>query len=257
MSNTKLIGILNLTPDSFSDGGKYNAIETALNQTQKLIDDGASVIDIGAESTRPNATPINAAEEWLRLEKILPEIIRLCHQNKILSSLDTRHAASAKKAIALDIDWINDVSGFESAAMIDAVKDSNVSLVFMHNLGVPADKNKTLPADADVIETLLHWAKNKITQLTNAGIAQNRLIFDAGIGFGKNAEQSWQIINNIAKLKTLPVPILIGHSRKSFLGDVDKDAATIKASITMAKQGVDYLRVHDVKGHIENLASLR
>ncbi len=178
----------------------------------------------------------------------MPKIIELCHRNNIITSLDTYHPQTAKRAIALGIDWINDVSGFEPA-MIDAVKDSNVSLVFMHNLGVPADKNKTLPEDTDVIATLLKWANDKISQLQKAGIKKERLIFDPGIGFGKTAAQSWQIINNAEKFKMLGLPIFIGHSRKSFLGDGERDAATIAASISMAKKGVDYLRVHDVAGH--------
>lgn len=242
---TKFVGILNVTPDSFSDGGKYTTIESALLHAKKLIEDGASIIDIGAESTRPNAIPINNIEEWQRLESILPAVIRFCHANNVLVSLDTRHAESAKKAIALGIDWINDVCGFDDIAMITAAKDSNCKLVVMHSLGVPSDKNKILSLDVDVIEYLSHWAENKIAQLAAAGILKERLILDPGVGFGKNAKQSWQIINRIDELQKFGVPIFIGHSRKSFLGDGDRDTATIEVSRALVAKGVDYLRVHE------------
>ncbi|MCE3231963.1 MAG: folKP [Rickettsiaceae bacterium] len=246
---TKLVGILNITPDSFSDGGKFTQVSSALLQAEKLITDGAAVIDIGAESTRPNAIPINADEEWQRLEQILPAIIKLCHQRQVLASLDTRHAFTAEKAIDLGIDWINDVDGFNQSGMIDTVKNSHAHLVFMHSLGVPADKNKTLPSNIDVIQLVYQWAENKILQLQQAGIAKEHLIFDPGIGFGKTPLQSWQLINNIEAFQSLGVKILVGHSRKSFLGDGDRDVATLAVSKELIVKKVDYLRVHEIIQH--------
>jgi dihydropteroate synthase len=252
---SKLVGILNITPDSFSDGGNTQTVQ-AIAHTQKLIADGATIIDIGAESTRPGATPLSHEEEWIRLDGILQEVIELCHANKVFTSLDTRHPESAKKAISLGIDWINDVDGFNNPEMISAVKDSTASIVFMHSLGVPANKNKTLPEDVDPINYITDWANHKIKNLTENGISIDRLIFDPGIGFGKTTAQSWEILENIEEFKQLGTKILVGHSRKSFLNLLsggqtveENDLKTIAVSITLAAKEIDYLRVHDVAGH--------
>jgi dihydropteroate synthase len=252
---TQLIGILNLTPDSFSDGGKYNGA-AAVAHVRQLIADGAAVIDIGAESTRPGAAPLSHEEEWARLDGVLQEIIVICNSYNILTSLDTRHPESAKKAISLGIDWINDVDGFNNPKMIDAVKDSDVPLVVMHSLGVPADKDKTISEDVEPVSFVMEWARGKIAELAGQGIAPERLIFDPGIGFGKTAEQSWRLMENIQAFQVLGTKILVGHSRKSCLsvlsgGDStpERDLKTIAVSITLAANGVDYLRVHDVASH--------
>lgn len=245
LKKISLVGIINITPDSFSDGGINFDLKAALANIQRLIDDGADVIDIGAESTRPNATPISHEEEWTRLEPVLSQLTNI----PIPISIDTRHAQTAKKALALGINWINDVSGFSSPEMVSAVRDSDCKLVVMHSLTVPADKNIILPLNSDPVELIINWAKERFAELEKAGISHDRVIFDAGIGFGKNPEQSMAIINGIARFKELSVPILIGHSRKSFLGNDASDEATIKLSQFLAENGVDYLRVHNVKRH--------
>jgi dihydropteroate synthase len=248
----RLVGILNLTPDSFSDGGRFNAAASALAYAEKLINDGADGMDIGAESTRPGAVPLSHIQEWQRLDGILQPVINLCRNNNVVLSVDTRHPATAKKAIELGANWINDVSGFESVQMIDAVKNSGTSLVFMHNLGVPADKNIILPAGADPVALIIKWAAGRISELEKHGVDKSRLIFDPGLGFGKDATQSWEIVNRIQEFKILGVKILVGHSRKSFLNAttlLEKDSATLALSINLAQKGVDYLRVHDVVGH--------
>lgn len=265
--SVKLVGILNITPDSFSDGGKFNNLENALNQTQKLIDQGADIIDIGAESTRPNAKAINHAEEWKRLENILSEIINLCHKNNIQISLDSRHYQTIQKALGLGIDVINDVSGFEDKKIVDLAKKSAKKIVVMHNLGVPAQKNVIIDENLDEISEIKNWAINKINYLEKSGIKKENIIFDVGIGFGKNAKQSINILENINKFKDLGVKIYVGHSRKSFLNEMkfdekdlteiqknnpnidEKDLKTILISRNIALQGVDYLRIHDILGH--------
>lgn len=235
--NTKLVGILNLTPDSFSDGGQYNG-NAAIARLEELIESGADVVDIGAESTRPNATPLSAEDEWARLSPFFAALTP--HHIHTVLSLDTRHADNAKRALDKGFKWINDVSGFQDKLMREAVSGADCTCVAMHSLTVPADKNITLPEGSDVIAELKKWAHS----LELAG----QVILDPGIGFGKTAAQSWDIIHRADELKALGFPILIGHSRKSFLPG-EKDAATLELSKKLIAAGVDYLRVHDIAAH--------
>lgn len=245
LTSSKLVGIINVTPDSFSDGGKNFTPQAAIYSINELIKDGADIIDIGAESTRPNATPISPEEEWARLEPVLKNISDF----SVPVSIDTRYAKTALQALKLGAGWINDVSGFSDPEMVKAVRDSDCRLVVMHSLTVPADKNVILLPDEDPIDLILAWAQKRFAELEQAGIDRERIIFDAGIGFGKSAEQSMAIIKGITRFKELAVPLLIGHSRKSFLGDDRNDEATLKISQYLADRGVEYLRVHNVKRH--------
>jgi dihydropteroate synthase len=251
----KLLGILNITPDSFSDGGQYNAGDTALARAEQLVADGASVIDIGAESTRPHATPLTAAEEWERLSPILPLLKQLLTPHGVVMSVDTRHAATAARAIDLGADWINDVSGCDDPAMRKVIAGSDVSVVIMHHLGIPANPAMTLPEASDVIATISEWTQKKLLVLQDDNITPDRIILDPGIGFGKTAEQSWEIIRHIAALKRLGLPLLVGHSRKSFLTyyagthEGNRDIETYAVTSYLAAQGVEYARVHDVAGN--------
>jgi len=254
MSDTRLVAILNITPDSFSDGGVFFKPDDALAAIARLITEGADVIDIGAESTRPGATPLSAEEEWARLEPVLSQIPRFA-ADTIAFSLDTRHADNARKALGYGVHWINDVSGFADASMVDAVKSSRCKLVVMHSLTVPADKSVVLPESADVVEELLRFARVRLQKLEKSGISRDRMIFDPGIGFGKTAKQSLDILRRIEEFNVLGVPLLVGHSRKSFLSEyhagvsMSRDEATLEVSQLLMKQGVAYLRVHDVVAH--------
>lgn len=249
--STKLVGIVNVTPDSFSDGGQNEQLDAALETIARMVEDGADVIDIGAESTRPGATPIDAATEWSRLEHLLPKL----EQFDVDFSLDTRHAETARKAAAYNITYLNDVSGFDSPAMVEAARDSDCKLIVMHSLSVPADKNLVLPESLDVVEELLHFAHARFATLEAAGIRRDRLIFDPGIGFGKTPKQSLALLRDIALLDELGVPVLVGHSRKSFLSEFkgNRDDATLFVSHHLARSGVDYLRIHDVARHRQML----
>ncbi len=255
--SSKIIGILNITPDSFSDGGLAGNVQAIIAAAQKLIEDGADVIDIGAESTRPGAHPLTHEEEWQRLAGVLPQICKLAKESGVLTSIDTRHAQTASKAIIAGIDWVNDVSGGSDAAMLKILAGWQGKVVIMHNLGIPADKNITIPKSEDAVAIIYEWLEERLVLLEKAGIVRGRVIIDPGIGFGKTAQQSWEIINNIAVFKKLGVEIFVGHSRKSFLNAseniVDKDAATLAVSKQLARQGVDYLRVHNVELHIKEL----
>ncbi len=250
----ELMGILNCTPDSFSDGGLYTTVDAALTQAIHLFNEGAHSIDVGAESTRPNAQSISPKQEWLRLEAILQSLMRHWKEKSFRPkiSIDTRHAFVAKKALDLGVDWINDVSGLEDPAMRAIVRESGVRCVFMHHLGIPADPKRLITADKNVSDEVLCWIKQRLNELIRAGIRREQLILDPGIGFGKTAEQSFTLLNQIERFKQLNLPILIGHSRKSFLNKVtdgsvhDRDFETALISYHLACKEVDFLRVHNV-----------
>ncbi len=251
---TKLVGILNITPDSFSDGGKFLKPEHALEQFHTLTDAGADMIDIGAQSTRPDAEIIGPEVEWQRLEQIL-QIIALSDPD-IAISIDTFHGSVAQKALETGIvTCINDVSGGEDHTLLQTVKDYECDYIFMHHLGIPSDKQVILPLDSSPTEALLKWAQKKIAQLTDFGIHKENLIFDIGIGFGKNTAQTVEILKELQRFKALDVPLYVGHSEKSFLASYTKKnagerlAATLSVSAHAMLQGADYIRVHDVESH--------
>jgi len=249
---TKIFGILNITPDSFSDGGKFNTIEKAVSASLIMVSDGAEIIDIGAESTRPNAEALTPEVEWERLKHILKEVKSTIPKN-IEISIDTRNFKTAENCLKLGVDYINDVSGISNKNMVSVVKNSDCKIVYMHSLSIPADKNIILDEGCDVIDVLSKWNEEKLEMFDKARISNNRLIFDAGLGFGKTAVQSLDIIKNFEQLKNnIKLPILIGHSRKSMYKHFGIDDAnnrlteTIATSTYLTERNVDYLRVHDV-----------
>lgn len=250
---TKIVGILNITPDSFSDGGKFLDVKAAISHIEKMIGEGANVIDIGAQSTRPGAEILSSEQEWQKLEPILQELAKNKYRTKI--SIDSYHPQTIKKSLEYKVDFINDVTGCKDSEMKKLAADSGKKIIFMHSLSVPADKNITIPENEDVINVLGNWLENKIAELSAAGIKKNNMIFDPGIGFGKTAKQSLEIIMNIEKFKIFGIEILVGHSEKSFLTlFTDKPAGqrgeqTRRFSKVLAAKEVDYIRVHDVAGN--------
>lgn len=252
MAETQLVAIVNVTPDSFSDGGDAFSPAAALQAVEKHIAAGAHVVDIGAESTRPGAQAVSWEEEWNRLEPVAMHLHGAI-RGRALASIDTRHAATAREALACGFAWVNDVSGFSDPAMVAAVAASDCRLVVTHSLSVPADPGVVLDAACDPVAEVLNWAQARLLRLERAGIARGRMLFDPGVGFGKTAEQSVALIRHIGAFHVLGVPLLVGHSRKSFLkawgGPADRDGATLEVSRYLMAQGVEYLRVHDVSAH--------
>lgn len=250
---TQLVGIINLTPDSFSGDGLEQEPEKALARIDLMISDGASVIDIGAESTRPNARTLAPEEEWRRLAPVAEAVVQ--RKNKAQFSIDTRHVEVARKAVKSGFTWINDVSGGKDPAMIDLARDVHCTLVLMHSLSVPVDASCTLAKDADPVEEVYAWAQSQCGRLGKARFPREHLILDPGIGFGKTAQQSLALIKGIARLQSLSLPVMVGHSRKSFLSlftdkpSAKRDAETLAVSCYLAERRVNYLRVHDVKSH--------
>lgn len=251
----RLVGVINVTPDSFSDGGKFLHPEIALQQALYLVNSGAEIIDIGAESTGPSSSPLNPDKEWSRLEQVL-EIIKEAKNKFILPpiiSVDTRHSATAKKALAFGIDWINDVTGLQDPAMREIIASSNKDCVVMHYMSIPASREHVIPRDQCAVKVLSEWAEKHLEKLEESGITRSRIIFDPGIGFGKMPEHSFQLIKHISEFKKLGTRILVGHSRKSFLSlftqhpPFERDVETLSIALHLAKQPVDFLRVHNVE----------
>ena len=257
----QLMGILNLTPDSFSDGGLFLSEENAMQQINHLIESGAEIIDIGAQSTRPNAERLSGDTEWQRLFPVLEALIKIKDTYTILPklSIDTYHDDVAENALKLGVDWINDVSGLENKKLCDLLIHKKCDVVFMHHVGIPANKNNRVPLSSDVVSTVYQWAENRLNQLIQQGFDPSRLIFDPGIGYGKTKEQSLQLIQHIDAFKKLGIRLLVGHSRKSFFSQFntltanERDLETVAISLYLAKREVDYLRVHDVNLHTRAL----
>lgn len=247
------MGIINVTPDSFSDGGKYYNTELCKAAIDAWCDDGVNLIDIGAESSRPGATQIGHEEELKRLAPILKHIKnKPFNYTKPIFSLDTHHPETALKAIESGFDIINDVTGITNPEMIDVLQQHpHVKCIAMHSLTIPTDKNIVMKDNPNVIKVLHRWFNETLDRLTQNNISKDRIILDPGIGFGKTASQSLQIMQNIEEFHIYGVKILVGHSRKSFMNNItnrpfhDRDIETIAMSCKLAEKGVDILRVHD------------
>ena len=269
-SRSKIVGILNLTPDSFSDGGKYFDEKKALFYLEEMLMSGADIIDIGAESTRPNAQILNAQEEIARLENILPKLIyaiknfNKIHNKNIQTSIDSYHLETIIFAHKIGVEIINDVSGLIDEKIIDYIAQNNLTAILMHNLAIHSNPELIVNRDLNVVDEIINWAHQKINYLTARKIEKSQLIFDPGIGFAKNSTQSIRILKNINAFRVLNLPIYVGHSKKSFLDainipsqpNLDRTAKTLILSQYLAQKNVEYLRVHDVKENIEAIDSL-
>lgn len=252
------MGILNVTPDSFSDGGNFTGHDTALAHARKMIAEGAAIIDIGGESTRPGARPVDADEE---VRRTIPVIRSLRAEWDGLISIDTMKASVAQAALDAGADIVNDVSGLTADPEMTAVcAGSDCGIVIMHMRGTPADMQEN-PAYSDVVEQIREFFKDRLENLKTHDISPARLCFDPGIGFGKSLDHNLALLRHINELAPPEFPLLLGVSRKSLIAKLtgaelpsDRDAATF-ALTTMARiKGVMLHRVHDVKG---NLAALR
>lgn len=249
---TYIMGIVNATPDSFSDGGKYNCTEKAVMHALQLINDGADIIDIGGESTRPYAEKITVEEEFSRVIPVITEL-RKKNQN-IPISIDTRNSKTAREALLAGADIINDVSACDWDKNMPAVaKEYDAPLILNHSKGSP-DVMQNNTEYSDIVESIYDYFSSKISDLCAFGIKKEKLIIDIGIGFGKNTDDNFELIKKISTFKSFGCPILVGHSRKSFLqktfdtkdNDI-LDKATNIVSYHLVNEGVNILRVHDVQ----------
>ena len=248
---TYIMGVINVTPDSFSDGGEFNHPSAALTQAQALVTGGADIIDIGGQSTRPGAKQISLAEELDRVVSVL-QVVR--KEVSLPISVDTTRASVAKAAIEAGADVINDISGGTfDREMLSFVAKAQVPIVLMHIRGNPGTMQK-LTNYQDLLQEIYSFLEKQIKAATNAGIEQSKIIIDPGIGFAKNYQQSIEIFHKLHLLQKLNCPILVGPSRKSFIGKIlnqpDPKArvwGTAAACCAAIFQGADILRVHDVQ----------
>jgi len=244
-----LMGILNVTPDSFSDGGRFFDRGAAIEQGLRLAEEGADVIDVGGESTRPHSAPVEAEEE---LRRVIPVVSALCEQTSVPVSIDTSKAVVAREAVAAGARIINDVTGLSAdPRMLDVAASAGAGVCAMHMLGRPKTMQDK-PTYGDVVEEVLEYLRRRRDVLVAAGIAQDRITLDPGIGFGKTPDHNLSLLRAAWRLHELDCPVLIGHSRKSFIGvvlgdaEADRTAGTIGVALSLVGQGVQILRLHDV-----------
>ena len=252
------MGIVNVTPDSFSDGGRYTDWPRIEPRVEAMIEAGVHIIDVGGESTRPGAAETGPALEWSRVEPVIERLVeRLAGDRpRPLLSLDTRHAEVAAKGLELGVDIVNDVSGLTSPDMIALARDADCDWIAMHHVTIPADPQATLPDDEDPFDAVEAWLRERMEIWDAGGLNLERIIFDPGIGFGKNRLQSLRLLRRAGEFRRHGLRVLVGHSRKSFMksfaGEDEgaRDLATVGASLHLCAQGVDIIRVHDVPGHV-------
>lgn len=252
---SNLMLIINATPDSFSDGGKYNTIDMLIQSVEDALRNGINVIDIGAESTRPNAKYVSSSEEIVRLELIINKLFELKNKYDFQISLDTYKPEVAKYFLS-KIDIINDVSNQMPFGFIKDIIMMGKKYILMHSLTIPADPGVVVGDELDVMVEILEWFKHKLDSYREYGIDLDNIILDVGIGFNKTAIQSWCLLRNIEKLYELGCEVLVGHSRKSFLNNVTKniyanrDLETAIVSNYLANKTIDYLRIHGYQEYL-------
>ncbi len=248
----RVFGIVNMTPDSFSDGSHYNSLEESLKRCRAMKEEGADYLDIGGESTRPGYWPVDRQEE---LDRILPLIKALQREDSLPLSVDTQKAWVADRALAAGAAVLNDIWGFQKDPDMAKVAASyQVPSILMHN-------QEGTHYELDLIESIKIFFERSIELALRAGLSEDKIILDPGIGFGKDFSQNWQVLVRLEELKSLGLPLLIGTSRKGFLGEItgekvaeERDGATLATSLWSVDRGASYLRVHNVKMTSQALA---
>lgn len=245
-----IMGIVNVTPDSFSDGGKFNSTAAATDHAMQLAQDGATILDVGGESTRPYSTPVSPQEE---LDRVIPVVEAIAARTNIAISIDTSKSTVAAAAIGAGAEIINDVTGLQGdGAMIDVAVSSGAGVCAMHMQGTPQTMQDD-PTYIDVTEDILKYLNQRKTWLTGQGVAPEKICLDPGVGFGKTHAHNLQLIKDADRLHETGCPILVGHSRKGFIGkllgdkEADRDAGTLALTVLLATKGVQVIRVHEVK----------
>ena len=240
---TYIMGILNVTPDSFSDGGKFNNVDKALEHATQMVEEGADIIDLGGESTRPGHSYVEVDEE---LKRVIPVIKKLKEQLDIPISVDTYKAKVADESLKLGVEMINDIWGLQKDKdMASVIAKHNAYICIMHN-------QDNTEYDKDIMESIKEFLLESIDIAINAGVDKEKIILDPGIGFGKTYEQNLEVLKRLGELKSLGYPILLGTSRKSVIGNTlnlppqERVEGTIATTVLGIRDGVDIVRVHDV-----------
>ncbi|WP_115864922.1 dihydropteroate synthase [Halorussus litoreus] len=250
---TAVMGVLNVTPDSFHDGGEYDRVEDAVGRAEEMVAAGADLVDVGGESTRPGADEISVEEE---IDRVVPVIERIADLPALVS-VDTRKAAVARAALEAGADILNDVSGLEDPEMRFVAAEYDVPLVVMHSIDAPVVPGRDVHYD-DVVEDVIDELEERVLLAEKAGLDREQIIVDPGLGFGKASSESFELLGRTDEFHALDCPVLIGHSHKSMFGligeDEDRSAATVAGTAIAAERGADIVRVHDVE---ENVAAVR
>lgn len=256
-----VMGVLNITPDSFSDGGEYENLDAALAHAREMVAQGASIVDVGGESTRPGAAPVSPDEEWGRIQPVVDALVA----EGICVSVDTRHAEVAAKAVAAGASIINDVSGFSDPAMVDLACSCDAGLVVMHMKGDPATMQDD-PTYVDVVAEVCDYLCQRAADLEAAGVAHERICLDPGPGFGKTPKQTIELMRNLHEVVRLGYPVMCAASRKSYVAyayrieDADpkaRDVASAAEALLACELGASVVRTHNVVKTAEGLADLR
>ncbi len=243
-----MMGVVNVTPDSFSDGGRYFAPDAAIAHARRLAEEGADIVDIGAESSRPGAAPVTEEEELNRLEPVL----RALREVTVPLSVDTRRPPVMRAALAAGASMINDIEALEAPGALEAVAESGCAVCLMHKKGDPATMQHE-PQYDDVVHEVKDYLAQRIAACERAGVARERIVADPGFGFGKTPAHNLALLRRLPELKALGVPLLAGWSRKSTLGAItgrpvdERLAASLAAALLALQGGATILRVHDVK----------
>ncbi len=252
----ELVGIVNIPPDSFSDGGLYYDADQATEQALRLLSDGASIVELGAQSTRPGSSIQTPKAEYARLKPVLDDLNQYMKVGDIKVSIDSFWPDVILNVLEhYNIAWVNDQKGDLDDNTLKAVASSGCSIVIMHSLSIPPHKDNVIPGDTDSIDTINHWIEKSINRLLNLGFNESSIIIDPGIGFGKSLYQNIWILRNIEALQSFGCKVLVGHSRKSFISSFstepvfNRDLETIALSSALHNK-VDFLRVHNVRDHM-------
>lgn len=255
LSRSHVMGIVNVTPDSFSDGGQFANTQAAVSHALSLIEEGADMLDIGGESTRPGATPVPLQQE---LDRVIPVIEQLAKQCSIPISIDTYKPAVMQAAIDAGATMVNDVRALQEDGAVEVVKQSHVGVCLMHMRGTPQNMQND-PVYEDVVREVSEFLAARAHMLLDAGVAREHIILDPGFGFGKRTAHNIALLHDLPRLCALGFPVLAGLSRKSVLGQIaggeahDRLPASIAAAVIAAMKGAKILRVHDVKATVDAL----
>jgi dihydropteroate synthase len=256
LSRPRVMGILNVTPDSFSDGGDFISPGAALEQARRMVAEGADIVDVGGESTRPGAQPVT---EQAELERVIPVIEAIASELPVVISIDTGKARVMQEAVAAGAGMINDVMALQEPGALEAARETGTPVCLMHMQGRPRTMQQN-PEYQDVVEEVTTFLRQRVEACVVNGIPRERLLLDPGFGFGKLLVHNLRLLGNLNRFKSLGLPLLVGISRKSMIGAILDDApveerlyGSLAAAVLAAEQGAAIIRVHDVKPTVEAL----
>lgn len=255
LSVVQVMGIVNVTPDSFSDGGSFHQFDIALRHAQQLVQDGATIIDIGGESTRPNAQPVSVQEE---LDRVLPLVEAISQRIDVVISVDTSTPVVMSAAVAAGAHMLNDVRSLTKSGALEVAAQTNVPICLMHMNGEPQVMQDNPHYDEPIEDAVIKQLQSNVERCLQAGIAKERLLVDPGFGFGKNIDHNYRLLNRLETLQQLGLPILAGLSRKRMIGAVtgqevaaDRLIGSVAGAVLCAQKGARIIRVHDVKPTVQ------